>query len=87
MGGILLPGICNSLAQLVLKATSPGVPDVYQGTELWDLSLVDPDNRRPVDFAVRRALVAELTGRGEAALPDLVASLLRSPATAGSSCW
>jgi (1->4)-alpha-D-glucan 1-alpha-D-glucosylmutase len=79
VGGILIPGICNSLAQLVLKATSPGVPDIYQGTELWDLSLVDPDNRRPVDFAVRRALVAELTGRGEAALPDLVASLLRNP--------
>ena len=78
-GRILIPGICNSLAQLVLKITAPGVPDFYQGTELWDLSLVDPDNRRPVDFAARRALVAELTGRGEAALPELVASLLRRP--------
>jgi (1->4)-alpha-D-glucan 1-alpha-D-glucosylmutase len=79
VGGILIPGICNSLAQVVIKATAPGVPDVYQGTELWDLSLVDPDNRRPVDFVARRALVAELTGRSEAALPDLVASLLRRP--------
>jgi (1->4)-alpha-D-glucan 1-alpha-D-glucosylmutase len=53
-------GIYNSLAQLVLKTTAPGVPDFYQGTELWDLSLVDPDNRRPVDYQQRRALVAEL---------------------------
>ena len=43
----------NSLTQLTLKATMPGVPDFYQGTELWDLSLVDPDNRRPVDFKLR----------------------------------
>jgi (1->4)-alpha-D-glucan 1-alpha-D-glucosylmutase len=46
-------GAINSLAQTVLKATSPGVPDTYQGTELWDLSLVDPDNRRPVNYPVR----------------------------------
>src|SRR4029079_3151965 len=46
-----LLGALNSLSQLVLKATLPGVPDFYQGTELWDLSLVDPDNRRPVDFS------------------------------------
>ncbi len=48
-----LMGALNSLAQLTLKATMPGVPDFYQGTELWDLSLVDPDNRRRVDFAAR----------------------------------
>ena len=53
-------GVTNSLAQVVLKAASPGVPDFYQGTELWDLSLVDPDNRRPVDFALRERLLAEL---------------------------
>jgi (1->4)-alpha-D-glucan 1-alpha-D-glucosylmutase len=53
-------GMINSLAQLVLKLASPGVPDFYQGTELWDLSLVDPDNRRPVDFAHRRGLLAGL---------------------------
>jgi len=46
-------GIINSLAQLVLKFTCPGIPDVYQGTELWDLSMVDPDNRRPVDYEKR----------------------------------
>lgn len=59
-------GLTNGLAQAVLKATAPGVPDTYQGTELWDLSLVDPDNRRPVDFAARadalRALDAALAG-------------------------
>jgi (1->4)-alpha-D-glucan 1-alpha-D-glucosylmutase len=53
-------GAINSLAQTTLKLTSPGNPDVYQGTELWDLSLVDPDNRRPVDFALRRELLASL---------------------------
>jgi (1->4)-alpha-D-glucan 1-alpha-D-glucosylmutase len=48
-------GMTNGLAQAVLKATAPGVPDTYQGTEFWDLSLVDPDNRRPVDFEARIA--------------------------------
>ena len=50
---VSLLGALNSLSQLTLKATMPGVPDFYQGTELWDFSLVDPDNRRPVDFAAR----------------------------------
>ena len=54
-------GIYNSLAQLTVKVGSPGVPDFYQGTELWDFSLVDPDNRRPVDYERRRALVGELS--------------------------
>lgn len=49
-------GALNSLSQTVLKCTVPGVPDFYQGTEVWDLSLVDPDNRRPVDFELRRKL-------------------------------
>jgi (1->4)-alpha-D-glucan 1-alpha-D-glucosylmutase len=53
-------GALNSLAQTVVKITAPGVPDFYQGTELWDFSLVDPDNRRPVDFARRRRLLDEL---------------------------
>ena len=56
---LVAPGRVNSLAQLLLRLTAPGVPDVYQGTELWDLSLVDPDNRRPVDYERRRALLAE----------------------------
>ncbi len=53
-------GYFNSLAQVLLKLTSPGVPDLYQGTELWDFSLVDPDNRRPVDYTLRRRILAEL---------------------------
>ena len=62
------PGWANALAAQLLKLTVPGVPDVYQGTELWDLSLVDPDNRRPVDFDRRRSMLAQL--------PDLDASEL-----------
>ena len=57
---LLLPGRVNSLAQRVVQLTAPGVPDVYQGTDLWDLSLVDPDNRRPVDYALRARLLAGL---------------------------
>jgi (1->4)-alpha-D-glucan 1-alpha-D-glucosylmutase len=50
----------NSLAQTLIKLTAPGVPDIYQGCELWDWSTVDPDNRRPVDFILRENLVTEL---------------------------
>jgi (1->4)-alpha-D-glucan 1-alpha-D-glucosylmutase len=53
-------GAVNALSQLVLKIASPGVPDFYQGSELWDLALVDPDNRRPVDFEARAAMLAGL---------------------------
>lgn len=59
-------GIWNSLAQVLLKVTAPGIPDCYQGTELWDLSLVDPDNRRPVDFAGRAATLETLLERVKA---------------------
>jgi len=54
------PGRINSISQVLIKLTAPGVPDFYQGTELWDLSLVDPDNRRPVDFDLRLRLLSEL---------------------------
>ena len=53
-------GVRNSLVQTALKLTLPGVPDIYQGAELWDLSLTDPDNRRPVDYEVRARLLEEL---------------------------
>ncbi len=76
-------GMTNSLAQLVLKIASPGVPDFYQGAEVWDLSLVDPDNRRPVDYAGRRAALermqpslARIDIGGDAV--DLVADLART---------
>lgn len=67
---IAFHGAVISLAQLVLKATAPGVPDFYQGTELWDFSFVDPDNRRPVDYQLRRDALQEL--RSRAAGGDLV---------------
>ncbi|MGE0746828.1 MAG: malto-oligosyltrehalose synthase [Rhodospirillales bacterium] len=53
-------GMLNGLCQAILKCTAPGVPDIYRGCELWDLSLVDPDNRRPVDFGRRRRMLAAL---------------------------
>jgi (1->4)-alpha-D-glucan 1-alpha-D-glucosylmutase len=56
-------GIYNSLSQLAIKIGAPGIPDFYQGTELWDFSLVDPDNRRPVDYQRRRCLVADVQRR------------------------
>ena len=57
---VSLLGALNSLSQITLKTTMPGVPDFYQGTEFWDFSLVDPDNRRPVDFAERAAVLASV---------------------------
>ncbi|MEN6438818.1 MAG: malto-oligosyltrehalose synthase, partial [Syntrophobacter sp.] len=69
-------GILNSLSQTLIKITSPGVPDFYQGSELWDLSLVDPDNRRPVDFEKRRAMLAGIRERDDADIGRLVQDLL-----------
>jgi (1->4)-alpha-D-glucan 1-alpha-D-glucosylmutase len=63
-------GALSSLAQLILKIMSPGIPDFYQGSELWDLSLADPDNRRPVDFARRAALLSDVTA--EPNVPSLL---------------
>jgi (1->4)-alpha-D-glucan 1-alpha-D-glucosylmutase len=57
---LVKPGRIDSLAQTLIRLTAPGVPDIYQGTELWDLSLVDPDNRRPVDFSLRRRALDEI---------------------------
>jgi (1->4)-alpha-D-glucan 1-alpha-D-glucosylmutase len=65
-------GAVNSLAQVVLKAAVPGVPDFYQGNELWELNLVDPDNRRPVDFARRAAYLDALHGLSEREGPAAV---------------
>jgi (1->4)-alpha-D-glucan 1-alpha-D-glucosylmutase len=84
---LILPGRINGLAQTLIKMVAPGVPDFYQGTELWDLSLVDPDNRRPVDFQARAALLSqyasltvnEVLAQWDAGLPKLwmIAKLLR----------
>ena len=66
-------GLLVALSQALLKVASPGVPDYYQGTELWDFSLVDPDNRRPVDYALRKKLLSRIEGNTSAAslLEDL----------------
>jgi (1->4)-alpha-D-glucan 1-alpha-D-glucosylmutase len=64
-------GMLNSLGQTLLKIASPGAPDTYQGTELWDLNLVDPDNRRPVDYGLRRRLLDELKARAAEAGPRM----------------
>jgi (1->4)-alpha-D-glucan 1-alpha-D-glucosylmutase len=71
-GRIAQFGALNSLGQTLVKLTAPGVPDFYQGSELWDLSLVDPDNRRPVDWEARRRLLDELA-RAVATAPDRAA--------------
>jgi (1->4)-alpha-D-glucan 1-alpha-D-glucosylmutase len=57
---LVWPGRVNALAQTLIKLTAPGVPDFYQGCELWNVTLVDPDNRRPIDYALRRKLLMEL---------------------------
>ncbi|WP_461044228.1 malto-oligosyltrehalose synthase [Spirosoma harenae] len=77
-------GIINSLAQVVLKCTCPGIPDVYQGSELWDLSLVDPDNRRPVDFDLRRQGLDELLANSDV---DCWADLWKNRYNARIKLW
>jgi (1->4)-alpha-D-glucan 1-alpha-D-glucosylmutase len=74
-------GLLNSLSQTLLKVTCPGAPDTYQGTELWDFSLVDPDNRRPVDYGRRRDMLSSLSqaADGGGGIPDLVSQLLAAP--------
>ncbi len=74
-------GVIHSLAQTLLKLTSPGIPDIYQGCELWDLSLVDPDNRRPVDFTARAECLSDLRKQLAAGTSrsDLAVRLLAAP--------
>lgn len=72
-------GLWNSLSQTLLKLTCPGVPDIYQGNELWDLSLVDPDNRRAVDYSLRRQLFDSVRPRGSTPDPANIGRLLQTP--------
>src|SRR5438045_4629316 len=65
---IAYAGMCNGLSQVLLKIASPGVPDFYQGSELWDLRLVDPDNRQPVDYEKRRCLLKKVRNADPAEL-------------------
>ena len=71
VAGVLETGRTNSLVMVALKMLCPGVPDIYQGTELWDLSLVDPDNRRPVDYAARAAALDATEHGAVAEFPKL----------------
>lgn len=79
LGRILRPGLLNAVSQVVLKVAGPGVPDVYQGTEMPEFRLVDPDNRRPVDFDRRRRALAILDREAEGRGPDLARELLADP--------
>ncbi|HEY9283559.1 MAG TPA: malto-oligosyltrehalose synthase, partial [Pyrinomonadaceae bacterium] len=72
-------GMLNSLSQTLLKTTAPGLPDFYQGTEVWNFSLVDPDNRRPVDYARLRALLGSLGGDGAGDPAALAGRLISEP--------
>jgi (1->4)-alpha-D-glucan 1-alpha-D-glucosylmutase len=69
-------GIFNSLSQTLIKLTVPGVPDIYQGSELWNLSLVDPDNRRPVDYELRASLLQEMKIQAKSDALGLMAQLM-----------
>jgi (1->4)-alpha-D-glucan 1-alpha-D-glucosylmutase len=73
-------GMWNSLSQTLLKIASPGVPDFYQGSEIWDFSLVDPDNRRPVDYALRRGLLNGLRQMEARGPVPLIEQLMQNPA-------
>jgi (1->4)-alpha-D-glucan 1-alpha-D-glucosylmutase len=75
---VALYGIFNSLSQTLIKITSPGVPDFYQGTEFWDLNLVDPDNRRPVDFGERWRALSEIKARAVTDGAALIRELLHN---------
>jgi (1->4)-alpha-D-glucan 1-alpha-D-glucosylmutase len=74
-------GVYNSIAQTILKFTSPGVPDVYQGTEVWNLSLVDPDNRRPVDYPHLRSLLKKIKTAEEIKNKPGIIDMLNDPAS------
>ena len=83
-------GIFNSLSQTLIRLASPGVPDIFQGTELWDYSLVDPDNRRPVDWTRRRAPPragqAAAGAAARAARAAAAAPCCNTPTTAAANC-
>ena len=80
-------GIINSLSQILLKFSCPGVPDVYQGCELWDLSLVDPDNRRPVDYELRNKFLDELIANKDTEPAEQIKNLWKNRYNAQIKQW
>ena len=84
---VVRPGLWNSLSQVVLKVTAPGIPDFFQGSELWDFSLVDPDNRKLVDFDRRRAWLGEMLAGVEARGPTAISSWFDAPDDGRIKLW
>jgi (1->4)-alpha-D-glucan 1-alpha-D-glucosylmutase len=81
-------GLINSLSQTVVKLTAPGVPDIYQGSELWNFSLVDPDNRRPVDYEIRRRELEYLSARSqENELPSICDEMIATLEDGRAKLW
>jgi len=80
-------GIWNSLSQVLIKITAPGIPDFYQGTELWDLNLTDPDNRRPVDFKARKACLRAIREKERTDIASLLTDLLTSRENGEIKCF
>ncbi|MGE5809928.1 MAG: malto-oligosyltrehalose synthase, partial [Ignavibacteria bacterium] len=76
-------GILNSLSQTLLKITSPGVPDFYQGRELWDFSFVDPDNRSRVDYKIRKEILEDINRKDKSGTRELIDELLKKPESGG----
>ena len=74
-------GVVNSLGQSLIKVTAPGIPDIYQGSELWDLSYVDPDNRRPVDYDLRKQYLKEFEDNIQISQPGFLRSLMQEYST------
>ncbi|HEY0611478.1 MAG TPA: hypothetical protein VGD35_17525 [Chitinophaga sp.] len=72
---VAMPAAVYSLTQTLVKITAPGIPDIYQGCELWDLSFVDPDNRRPVDYGLRRHQLSVLKEEEKKGVPQLLSFL------------
>ena len=89
MSRIALFGAINSISQTLIKLTSPGIPDIYQGQELFDFSLVDPDNRRPVDFELRRRYLSEMLERAreEQGISRLCAEMLQNWSDGRLKLW
>jgi (1->4)-alpha-D-glucan 1-alpha-D-glucosylmutase len=85
--GVNYHGFINSISQTLLKLTAPGVPDIYQGTELVDLSLVDPDNRRPVDFECRQRLMSDFAQYSPADYPQKCRDLSERITTGEAKLW
>ena len=80
-------GVVNSISQLTLKCTSPGIPDIYQGTELWDLTLVDPDNRQPVDFDLRYNTLQNLIKKQKTNPVAMMKDLAENPFDGRIKLW